>query len=518
MPLQIALQLGHHVFAPGEPVRPALVIANKGTIVCDAPVLDGTGHYFIELSLTDPAGNRRTFSLPNDMGLQPPKDHGSFAPLPPGYDIMRTLEIADSSAPGDWELSAVLKAGSDILASNSLKWHQEAQGSLFVIAPAYRGLQIPGSLRGYFQFRGKHLNALYSCALKYDDENASDTLTASEPERLMEMTPSAHSLCAGAGAPCPPQLRSEWLAWLDGGEVHTAIEMFGLQRASCPLPFEPSAIVAAIVTAGNFLEVLVADEDRKKIALVRFAAPEPVPVPTEAPSIEVESAGDDQDQEEDDDSPLFPVNIRPPQVTWTLPLEQPAAGIAFAAGTGKQQDMRALCLVTQQSDGVEVRFSALDSDQPSKSFASILIAGGSALQNCEPVMNFDSSGNAHIALLLNSITPEGRPTTLVARTSFDRNGRPRLDSGTIYHENAETPGEPRGGAISLYVDDNGGPWYIDWCVLLNDNTCVASSRIATAGLKTVPATICRPPQLLSFHNRFYLTSFRNGRPAFIDCV
>ena len=99
-------------------------------------------------------------------------------------------------------------------------------------------------------------------------------------------------------------------------------------------------------------------------------------------------------------------------------------------------------------------------------------------------MKFDSSGNAHIALLLNSTAPEGHATTLVARTSFDRNGRPRLDSGTIYHENAETPSEPRGGAISLYVDDNGGPWYIDWCVLLDDNSFLASSRIATASLKT----------------------------------
>ncbi len=337
------------------------------------------------------------------------------------------------------------------------------------------------------------------------------------------MSPSAHSLCAGAGAPCPPQLRSEWLAWLDGSEVHTAVEMFGLQRASCPLTFEPSAIVAAIVT--DALEVLVANEDRKNIALVRFASPEPLPVATDLSPSDVESPGGqdededmDQDQEEDDDSPLFPVNIPPPQVKWTLQLDQPAVGIAFAAGTGKQQELRALCLVTQQSDGVEVRYAAVDNDQPPRSFTSILIAGGSALQNCEPVMKFDSSGNAHIALLLNSTAPEGHATTLVARTSFDRNGRPRLDSGTIYHENAETPGEPHGGAISLYVDDNGGPWYIDWCVLLDDNSCLASSRIATASLKKGPATICRPPQLLSFHNRFYLTSFRNGKPAFIDCV
>ena len=311
MSLQIALQLGHRVFAPGEAVRPTLIVANKGTTVCDAPVLDGSGHDFVELSLTDPAGNRRTFSLPSDMGLQPPKDHGSFAALPPGYDIMRTLEIADSSAPGDWELAAALKAGSDILASNSLKWHQEAQGSLFVFAPGYRGLQIPGRHRGYFQFRGRRLNALYACALKYDDENASDTLTASEPERLIEMSPSAHSLCAGAGAPCPPQLRSEWLAWLDGSEVHTAVEMFGLQRASCRLTFEPSAIVAAIVT--DALEVLVANEDRKNIALVRFASPEPLPVATDLSPSDVESPGGqdededmDQDQEEDDDSPSVP--------------------------------------------------------------------------------------------------------------------------------------------------------------------------------------------------------------------
>ena len=92
----------------------------------------------------------------------------------------------------------------------------------------------------------------------------------------------------------------------------------------------------------------------------------------------------DQDQEEDDDSPLFPVNIPPPQVKWTLQLDQPAVGIAFAAGTGKQQELRALCLVTQQSDGVEVRYAAVDNDQPPRSFTSILIAGGSALQTASP--------------------------------------------------------------------------------------------------------------------------------------
>jgi hypothetical protein len=521
MTLAISLYLDQPAFAPGEGVRPVVILSNLGSTSRKAPALDGTGHRAIQFTLLKPGGDLRSFALPDDTGAAPHRD-GTLMDLDAGYEFARAFLLLDTDLPGFWELKASLELAGEATFSNNLRWYQESPRPIAVVTPVYRGAHTPAGHRSYYLFRGERLSGLYVCNLRFDD-NRAETLVAGDPQHLTVVDGEVRELCAVTGAPSTPNFSREWLAWLSNGDLHAAVEVLGLQRVICPLPFEAGGIAGLVPgTEGDGCEVLVLEERRRSLALIRFGQPEPQALPTLEDSGGVESdLADDEvssGEPEDDDEPFFPVEVPEPRVVWTYSPERAIAGAAFAAGVGEYASHRALVLTMQQENGVEVLYAGLDEDETPSHFASIVIADGRLLEGCAPAMAIDRKGCAQIALLLLSNTPDGQIQVIVARTSFTRDGRPRLDSGTVYHEAAVAPAQPLGGTVSLYVDDQGGPWYIDWCVLLPENRCLVSSRGSTAQLKTPEVTIAQPLALLGFAERCYLTAFAAGQPKFIDCA
>jgi hypothetical protein len=523
MALTITLYLQQQAFAPGEPARPVLILANTGAEPLLAPALDGAGHESIQLTLQDPSGVSRSFALPDDSG-NAPRGGGNYADLEAGQDVMRICSLGAAAQPGTYELKAVLQPGGAAVISNTLRWYQEAPGPISVVAPAYRGVSTPARQQCFYFFRGDLLNALYACDMRFDDCNVGKTLVASEPQRLLDVDASARNLCAITGITASPGPGEEWLAWLAGDGLHAAVDVLGMQQVACALPFEAGNIAGQIAGLdGKTFDVLVTDKRNESVTMVRFGRPVPLPVPQAAEAdsdAESASPADEEplDEEDDDDDPLFPVEVPAPQLVWTYQFEKAIAGAAFAAGINEHAGRRALAAAVQHANGVEILYAGFDAGAAPERFTSILVAHGELLEGCAPAMAIDLEGCAHIAVLVKTVTPHGEIQVVVARTSFTADGVPRLDAETVYHGAAVIPCEPLRGVVSFFIDDHGGPWFIDWCVILDDNRYLISSRISSTEIKTPPAAMCHPLRLLSFAERCYIAAFAAGQPAFIDCV
>ena len=517
MPISLQLYSAASVLSVEDPFQPYLIVANRTESTLVAPNLDGRGHREILLTLIDPHGHSSTFALPDDLGHEPAA--APHADLEPGHSVMRTFSIPSTRLPGPYRLSAGFRTGEQELTSNILEWSRETASVQALVVPGYRGALNPSGQRAYFLLSGPRLRRLYACQLVCDEAAESGLLRADASEPLLDLSEPVDSLAAISGLQARPDRLQEWLLWLSGGTLHAGIEFYGFQHLSCPLPF-PGARMASQIPAPDGLgcDVLLTSDDNCSLAIVRFGRPTAQPMLESAPEIiedyPTSPALEDQDGEDEDDEPLCPVDIPAPAIVWQHRFAEPLASAALANPTASQdQERAALAVAVQRPDEVEVFFSTWASPS-TPTFDSIVITDAQLLPNCPITMAVDRRGRAHIALLLTKTNPGGDRQVVLARTLFGEDGRARLDRESVLHEAAPLPPETVSGAISFFIDDSGGPWAIDWTVLLPGNRCLASDRTGPARLVSPKATILNPVSTLSFEARASIPAAEGGRPVF----
>jgi hypothetical protein len=505
MPLHLALTIAHPVFAPGEAIYPIVSLSNSEADAGEAPALDGRGHSAILLSLTVPGGETSEFTLPSDLGRSPAAG-GNWAPLAPGATIWRRFALPDTSAPGAYRLSArVEHARGESLTANPVEWTREAPDAIAPILPVYRGALNASRHDCYFFFQGKQLSALFSCHLLLDDYNFTPSLRPGPVERVLDVSPAAHSLSVVSGIAGPPHIGEDWIAWLDSDGLHAGIYLYGFQHALCPVPFPAARILSHTVAEdGAGCDVLILGRDTLSLALIRFDRP------ALAPSTETALP-----EEEDEDDTLYPVSFPPPRIVWTHSHPQAILTAALARAPGELSHRSALAIFTTQAEGIDITFFPLESDGPPATSGFMFIAGKPLPGDYAPAFLLDIQAKGHVALLVSTVSEEGQTQVVLARTSFSQDGRPRLDRGVVYHETAPLEAEPIRSLVSLYPNDDGGPWSIDWCVIFPGGQVLASNRLGPAKLRSVTAGLAHT-HLYGFAERTHLAAHRDGKPAFID--
>jgi len=528
MPITVSLHLDGDSFMPGQEIRPFLIVENHGASPLPAPALDGRGDCNIMLRLILPDGAFRDCFLPADNGRAPQESASNLTDLAPGENRLRPFPLpgfsnGHSAQPGLYTLSATLLLDAYPSVPFRVQWYQEGSGETAIAMAAPRAKPDPSGQRCFHLFRGDRLKALCASRLIFDADNSSPTLRVVSSAPWLPVTSRARGFTAAAVYPSSGESQGEWVAWLDENTVHAAVEVFEPRECICPLSFEPGRILSVIAAEdGATLEVLISDAGQSTLALVRFFRPVPIPFPVAQADEPIEETDltaevDENEEDDDDGESFFPVDTEQPVVVWTYRPERPFAACAMARGVGPDADRRGLTLVCSVPEAAEIHYAILRNDEAPRNFDSITVADALILPNSPPAMAMDRDGRAHIVLLMAASAGDGGRSVVVARTSFGSDGRPRLDRGTVFHEQAFLPDQPITGAVSLFVQDGGGPWTIDWAVLLPDNRCMISSRFGEARCIRNSATISTPLTLLSYQERCYLAGTSlSGLPVFVE--
>jgi hypothetical protein len=525
MTLRLSLYLPHARYAPGETVRPEVILANRSPDPLPAPNLHGDRGYYPRFVLTRPPGlDPLEFSL-GRPGDPPPAPETQDQALLEGYqEDSRSFplsRLAEIGSAGEYTLTAYCQGPQGRIESDPVRWVQEGPAPLAVAVPAARGAANAGRLPCYHLFQGQALRAIYRDLLGWDEEQPRSPIFEGEPERVLELDAEARQLSAISSPTANPPPGELWIAWLQDDGVHAGVSRFGFVTHHWTPEFPIDRLAAPpLALADGGCDVAVLGRDGISLGLVRFEAPVLLPPPplAETPTMEdTEPPPPGPLEELPVPNPLERIRLSPARLAWRHEFAEPPQGLAIARGVGT--GLTAIGWARQREDGVELCYGVAEGDTPPERIGSVLVPDVQLLPESRPALALDRQGNGHLCLLMQGRAsgpdgpPRGMDQVVVSRVAFDRWARPRIDHSLLYRELAPLPGPPRAAALSYFINDHGGPWIFDWAVLLDGDLCLVSSRFGEPHLlRPQDAIPCRPLGLLSYPLHAFLLA-HDGRGA-----